>query len=206
MSDSGSDPSRITIVGGRPPEEGPSRPEVPGRMQDLLQMASEDPQLKAALLDDRVATLDGCGVLLTENERRILLSVPRAQLEQMMGHLRAPQPERRQFLRRAGGLLAAALVAGCVGPDFTSELLADSSTPSKSPTPERPRPTKGIRPDRPSPRPTESPTPPMPPQHNRGIRPDRPIPSTTPSPTESPNIYPHRNMPAPPGGCRPDRP
>ena len=168
-----SDPkAHIPIVGGGPPKEERAFPEVPQGMQNLLLMASEDPRLKAALLDNRASTLERCGVLLTENERRILLSIPHSQLEQMMRHVRAPQLERRRFLSQAAGsvvaLLAGTLLPGC----------GSSNRPPESPTPEPPPLASPSTMPSPSPLPVARPPvnispPPYRPSRG-GIRPDRP--------------------------------
>ena len=183
----------VTIVGGRPPAEAPPSAHVPHGMQDLLLMAAEDGRLRDALVHDRAATLEKCGVLLSDNERKVLLSIPAERLKQMIDRMISPHAERREFLRMAAASIVAFL-AGGVAP-FLAGRAAQAGEPARLEES-----TRGIRPDVPSPEPSASPSPsPRPPTHSptRGIRPDRPSPSPEPSP---------RPSPPPPTGHRPDVP
>lgn len=185
----------VTIVGGRPPADEPQVTDVPQGMQNLLLMASEDPRLRDALVQDRARTLEQCEVLLSDSERKVLMSIPAERLKQMIHRLSSPQAERREFLRTAAATVVA-LLAGSVVP-----LLGSRVAQAEEPEP-LDNVTRGIRPDVPapggSPSPSRSPSP-RPPEHQptRGIRPDRPRPSPPPSPPP---------YPPPPTGHRPDVP
>ena len=113
------------------------RSERPRGLEALLRGAAADPKVAAQLRADPVAAAQQAGVELADSERLILTATSPEQLEQMLAGYRVARPERRGFLRRAWGALAAvvlgpAVLAGC-GDDHEVS----------------PSPVRGIQPDPP---------------------------------------------------------
>jgi hypothetical protein len=91
---------------------------IPGGLEGLLQMAAENARLLDDLLLSREATIKRCAALLSESERRVLYSIPAPRLQQMIDHMRAPDPARRSFLRVAAASVAAFLAGAALSGDL----------------------------------------------------------------------------------------
>jgi hypothetical protein len=180
---------RKTIVGGRPPETPGELPPVPTGIQRLLRLAASDPAFRAKLLEQRDVVASGVGVELTATERVVLRAASVAQLEAMAEHL-PPVAPRRDFIRQSAAAAAALIGAPAL-------LACESCTP-----------TRGIQPDEPPPRPTQSELP-----STGGAAPDEPPPrpETNQMQTEG-GAAPEEPPPPPPPpypaptGVRPDPP
>jgi hypothetical protein len=118
----------------------------PSGLEALLQRAAADTRFRERLLSDREEAIAASGLELTVNERALLQSVTRAQLEQLIANTPRPVAPRRRFVAAAVGWLAAllggsALLGGCGSPDDEPE-----PSPIRGSQPDPPVVT-GVRPD-----------------------------------------------------------
>ena len=161
--------------------------DIPRGIEVLVKKASVDRGFKARLLEQRSRAADEIGLELEPSEAMMLDGVPAEQLETIIAHTTVAPARRAAFLGTAAAVMLAALGAGgCdefmpvtgIAPDRPpkkegADVKPDTKKPSAKPDTQKPSPkpetrvTKGIRPDRPKPRPE-------PPQGSRGHRPDRP--------------------------------
>ena len=161
--------------------------DIPRGIEVLVKKASVDCGFKARLLDLRSHAADEIGLELEPAEAMMLDGVPAAQLETIIAHTHVAPTRRQAFLGTAAAVMLAALgAAGCdefipttgIAPDRPpkkdgAEAEPDTPQPAVKPVTAQPAPktetpvTKGIRPDRPEPRPE-------PPPVSRGISYDRP--------------------------------
>jgi hypothetical protein len=194
MSHVQDDRPKRTIVGGRPRRRGRTGATIPRGVEVLIKKASLDPRFCQLLLEQRAAAAREIELELTTAETAILNSVPEAQLQAMIDHIKVPDAQRRAFLGQLGAAMLAAVIAGCTPPTETPEVetgIRPDEEARATPTPMVIE--KGIRPEDLTRRPKATPAPeavststpaeidtlPAPEdkptsQVVRGIRPDRP--------------------------------
>lgn len=127
---------RTTIVGGRPPGSGQSVGDIPRGIEVLVKKAAVDPTFRALFLERRAEAAVEIGLQLEPAEIAMLAIAPREQLETIIARTTVPEEHRRVFL----GKVAAAMFAA-IG------IVATSCSPAtKGIRPE----VKGVRPDRPT--------------------------------------------------------
>ena len=103
----------LTIVGGRPSEDGSGPRGTPRGLEVLLKKASVDAEFRALLLEKRVAwPATTIALELDPAEAAMLDSMPREQLEAIVRRTRVPEEDRRVFLGKVASVMLAALGAG----------------------------------------------------------------------------------------------
>ena len=130
----------LTIVGGRPSEDGSGPRGTPRGLEVLLKKASVDEEFRALLLEKRARASETILLKLDPAEAAMLDIMPREQLEAIIRGTRVPAEDRRVFLGKVASVMLAALgtgVGGCTKKNSRPKTAGIS--------PDR---TKGIRPDR----------------------------------------------------------
>lgn len=95
---------RITIVGGRPPEETGAA-DRPRGIDHVLARAALDRRFRERLLSARERALDGAGIPLSPAERGILVATSAEQLGAMVDGVARNLVDRRSWFARVAGAL-----------------------------------------------------------------------------------------------------
>ena len=132
----------LTIVGGRPSEDGSGPRGTPRGLEVLLKKASVDAEFRALLPEKRSRASEAIALKLDPAEGTMLDGMPGEQLEAIVRRTHVPEEDRRVFLGKVASVMLAALGAGVSG------------CKERGQKPER---TKGIRPDRVEKTPTKRP-------------------------------------------------
>ena len=167
-----------TIVGGRPPEAGALSGSIPRTIEVLLQKAAVDPEFKQRLLEKRGAAAEELGVVLDPAEKALLTAIPLNQLESVIAHTKVPERTRKLLLAGVATLAALGVYTVCL-PTLgnTPDMPPHRPTPATSTSPVTTQPH--TKPDQASGSPAQSqPSAPTQPAGGltRGMRPDRPQP------------------------------
>jgi hypothetical protein len=83
-------------------------------IEKVIALAALDPAFKKKLLNDREAAIDSCDIILSENERKILLAIPDAQLVKAVKKVHVPVKARRMFLTGAVAAALTLVIGTCV--------------------------------------------------------------------------------------------
>jgi hypothetical protein len=114
---------------------------IPVGIESLLAMAAAHKPFATELLAHRDGVAEASGYDLTDNERRLLATVPEPQLREILAAMRERQPEseRRHFLLQASAAITLLLAGTCTAGCEESRKPRQSRNPPKTPQrPERP--------------------------------------------------------------------
>jgi hypothetical protein len=96
---------RTTIVGGRPPGQPDKTGKIPVGMEQLVHLAAKNSEMFQEFMDDPIQFAIRLGVALDPCETAILQVIEKEQLRMFVDQVKPKIPERRNFIRRAAGLL-----------------------------------------------------------------------------------------------------
>ena len=133
-----------TIVGGRPPGSGKPVGPIPRGIEVLVKKAAVDAEFKQILLERRADAAGEIDLRLEPSEVAMINAVPEGHLEAIIARTTVHPRLRPVFLGSVAAVMIAALgvsVGGC-GPKPTEGVRPDR--------PERVEPTQGESPDRPT--------------------------------------------------------
>ena len=126
-----------TIVGGRPPGSGTNVSNIPRGIEVLVKKASVDKEFCKILLEKRAEAAVGIDLDLSEEEKAILRSIPKEQLEKIILETKVRPENKSIFLGNVGKIMLAA-VAGFAVITAMCPTLGHTVAPDVT----------GIRPDR----------------------------------------------------------
>ena len=179
---------RTTIVGGRPPGCGTDLGAVPRGIEVLVKKAAVDEAFRAELLDRRADVARDIELALDAAEAAMLNGIPRDHLERIIAGTQVHESARGALLGKVAAVMMAALglaAGGCRSEPLTLGIRpekpgvveaeegekpdgADEPDAKPAPTQRPDKVTRGVRPDRPRPKPDRDPG------ATKGLRPDRP--------------------------------
>ena len=173
-----SDPDTIdepapTVVGPQPSSrEGVRKIAVPRGLEKLVALAGLSPEWREKVLTDPIAAAVDAELELSDTERAVAASVPRAALEQMIDSFGKKLPRPKGIKRVAAGAAATALT-GCGEPEPPAPTGSRPDVPPSRPEEPAPPATKGMRSDVP-PMSAEKAEEEPPPPAAQGMRADEP--------------------------------
>ena len=110
------EPTNLTIVGGRPSEDGSRRRESPRGLEVLLKKASVDPGFRNLLLEKRSGACEAIGLRLNPAETAMLDHMPVDQIDAIIRGTHVRTEDRHVFLSQVASVMLAALgvaASGC---------------------------------------------------------------------------------------------